>query len=417
MKRGVYEERMIAASQADATWKQWRLESANERRTGELTMEGGQPVQSPGVATTATMTMEQAPLNRERIEAFFGRMVGMFNEASIALMCSIGHQTGLFDTMAALPPSTSTEIAEAAGLNERYVREWLGAMATGRIVDYDQERGVYALPPEHAIALTRGRGPNNMAAVAQFIPLIGNVEEQVIESFRHGGGVPYEAYPRFQQVMAEASAATFDATLIAATLPMIPGLVERLREGIDVLDVCCGHGHAVNVMARAFPASHFTGIDFSVEGITASQEEAVEWGLENARFEIQDVAALDTAAQFDFITAFDCIHDQAYPRQVLSAIARALRPGGVFLMVDVHASSHLSDNLEHPMAPMLYTMSCMHCMTVSLAQGGEGLGTVWGEQQATQLLREAGFTQVEIKLRPDDPRSSYYLATKEVYAD
>ena len=160
--------------------------------------------QHGGAATMIMETMETAPLNPERIEAFFGRMVTMLNEASLALMCSIGHQTGLFDTMAALPPSTSQDIASAAGLNERYVREWLGAMATGHIVEYDSERGVYTLPPEHAVALTRGGGPNNMAAVTQFIPLIGNVEEQIIESFRHGGGVPYEAYPRFQQVMAEA---------------------------------------------------------------------------------------------------------------------------------------------------------------------------------------------------------------------
>jgi len=341
----------------------------------------------------------------------------MLNEASLALMCSIGHQTGLFDTMAALPPSTSQDIASAAGLNERYVREWLGAMATGHIVEYDSERGVYTLPPEHAVALTRGGGPNNMAAVTQFIPLIGNVEEQIIESFRHGGGVPYEAYPRFQQVMAEASAAMFDATLIAATLPMIPGLVERLRDGINVLDVCCGRGHAINLMAREFPASRFTGLDFSVEGIAAAREEAVAWGLENARFEVQDVATLDSPAQFDFITAFDCIHDLAHPRQVLSAIPTALRPDGIFLMVDVHASSRLEENIEHPMAPMLYTVSCMHCMTVSLSQGGEGLGTAWGEQQATQLLRDAGFMQVEIKRRPDDMRSSYYRASKDAPAD
>jgi SAM-dependent methyltransferase len=370
-----------------------------------------------GAATMIMETMEMAPLNPERIEAFFGRMVTMLNEASLALMCSIGHQTGLFDTMAALPPSTSQDIASAAGLNERYAREWLGAMATGHIVEYDSERGVYTLPPEHAVALTRGGGANNMAAVTQFIPLIGNVEEQVIESFRHGGGVPYEAYPRFQQVMAEASAATFDATLIAATLPMIPGLVERLRHGINVLDMCCGRGHAINLMAREFPASRFTGLDFSVDGIAAAREEAVAWGLENARFEVQDVATLDSPAQFDFITAFDCIHDQARPRQVLSAIPTALRPDGIFSMVDVHASSRLEGNIEHPMAPMLYTVSCIHCMTVSLSQGGEGLGTAWGEQQATQLLRDAGFMQVEIKRRPDDMRSSYYLASKDAPAD
>src|SRR5713101_653784 len=127
--------------------------------------------QEPARTGSQTETVEKAPLYTARMEAFFGRMVGILNEASLALMCSIGHQTGLFDTLATLPPSTSQQIAAAAGLNERYVREWLGAMVTGRIVEYDPERGVYTLPPEHAAALTRAASPMNMAAITQFIPL------------------------------------------------------------------------------------------------------------------------------------------------------------------------------------------------------------------------------------------------------
>jgi ubiquinone/menaquinone biosynthesis C-methylase UbiE len=164
-------------------------------------------------------------------------------------------------------------------------------------------------------------------------------------------------------------------------------------------------------MAREFPASHFTGMDFSEEGIAAAQAEAAEWGLANARFLVQDVAQVDRLAQYDFVTAFDSIHDQAHPRQVLAAIARALRPGGVFLMIDIQASSHVDENIEHPIGPFLYTVSCLHCMTVSLAQGGEGLGTAWGEQLATELLQDAGFSQVEIKHQPADVFNSYYVCT------
>lgn len=364
------------------------------------------------LVTTAMAATEAAPLDPEQAQAFIGRMVSLLNDTSITLMCSIGHQTGLFDTMATLPPATSQQIATAAGLNERYVREWLGAMVTGHIVEYDPEHGTYRLPPEHAAALTRAAGPGNMASITQFMPLMGNVEQLVIESFRHGGGVPYEEYPRFQQIMAEASASMFDATLVEGTLPLVPGLVERLRAGIDVLDVGCGRGHAINLMARAFPQSRFTGLDFSEEGIAAAREEAAAWGLANARFETRDVTTL-APQQFDFVTAFDCIHDLAHPREVLSAIVAALRPDGVFLMVDVHASSNLQDNIAHPMGPMLYATSCLHCMTVSLSQGGEGLGTAWGEQQATQLLHDAGFSRVEIKYQPNDMRSSYYIATAD----
>jgi ubiquinone/menaquinone biosynthesis C-methylase UbiE len=358
--------------------------------------------------TAATAVMESA-----RAQAFLGRMVGILNDAGLALMCSIGHQTGLFDTMASLPPSSSEQIAAAGGLTERYVREWLGAMVTGRIVDYDPKQATYSLPPDHAFALTRAARPTNLTSVAQFLPLVGSVEEQVVECFHHGGGVPYSEYPRFQQVMADASAGVLDASLVSEILPLVPGLTEQLQAGIDVLDVGCGRGHAIILMARAFPASRFTGLDFSAEALEQARTEASALDLSNARFGAQDVATLDASRQFDFITAFDCIHDLAEPRRTLKTIAAALRPDGVFLMVDVQASTPVEENIEHPMGPMLYTISCLHCMTVSLSQGGEGLGSVWGEQQATQLLHDAGFAHVEIKHLPTDMHSSYYFATTE----
>jgi len=201
--------------------------------------------------------------------------------------------------------------------------------------------------------------------------------------------------------------------LFSVTLPMVPGLTERLQAGIDVLDVGCGSGHALNLMAREFPQSRFTGMDFSEQAIAAARAEADACGLQHVTFQQHDVAQLSAPAQFDFITAFDAIHDQARPREVLKAISTALRPDGVFLMVDIQASSHVHENIEHMMGPLLYTISCMHCMTVSLAQGGEGLGTVWGEQQATQLLRDAGFTSIEIKHQPADIFNSYYVCTKD----
>ncbi|MBI2912441.1 MAG: class I SAM-dependent methyltransferase [Chloroflexi bacterium] len=351
-------------------------------------------------------------LDRAKAEAFAGQMIGALNGACLTLMTSIGHQTGLFDIMAGLPPATSHQIAAAAGLNERYVREWLAAMVTGHIVEYDPASGAYRLPAEHAVSLTRAAGPDNLAPLAQFIPLFGNVEEQIVHSFRNGGGVPYSAFRTFQQLMSEESCRVVDATLIDVTLPLIPGMVERLRTGIDVLDVGCGCGHAINVMARAFPNSRFTGYDFSQEGVAAAQAEAKTWGLTNARFEVKDVSTLNDRASYDLITAFDAIHDQAQPTRVLKAIAEALRPDGVFLMVDIAASSNLHENLDHPLAPMLYSVSTLHCMTVSLALDGEGLGTMWGEQLARQKLADAGLTHVEVKQVPGDIMNAYYICAK-----
>jgi SAM-dependent methyltransferase len=350
-------------------------------------------------------------LDRSKTDAFAARMASVLNGAALALMTSIGRQTGLFETMAGRPPSTSEAIARAAGLHERYVREWLGAMVTGGIVEFDAGTRTYVLPPEHAAVVTNAAGARNMARFTQYIPMLGEVEADVIESFRKGGGVPYSRYPRFQALMAESSGLRFDHLLLPAVVPLT-GLGPALEQGIDVLDIGCGHGHAMNLLGRAFPKSRFAGYDFSEEGIVAASAEAQALGNTNVRFAVRDVAALGEMEACDLVTAFDVVHDQARPDAVLLSVARALRPGGTFLMVDVRASSELQDNVTHPFGPFLYGMSTMHCMTVSLALGGAGLGTAWGEQKALAMLGEAGFSRVEVHRLADDPLNNYYLARK-----
>ena len=357
--------------------------------------------------------MTTPEIDTARAEAFAGQMVGVLNGGMLSLMLSIGHQTGLLDKMAGLPPSSSADIAKAAGLNERYVREWLGAMVTGRVVDYDPATQTYHLPPEHAAAITRAAGTNNLGTMAQFIAHLGKVEEGIVHAFRNGGGVPYSAFENFHAIMKEQSAQVFDGTLIDLTLPLVDGLVARLEQGIDVADVGCGSGHAINLMAKAFPKSRFVGYDFSEEAIAAGKAEAKSMNLANAEFEVKDAATLDGSRQFDFITTFDSVHDQAQPRRVLKGIAGSLRAGGTFLCVDVAASSDLHENMEHPLGPALYTISTMHCMTVSLALDGEGLGTVWGEQLAKQLMTEAGFKSIAVKQVEGDIFNNFYIATKD----
>ena len=351
-------------------------------------------------------------LDQAEVQAFADRMLDTLNKAAAALMISVGHRTELFDTMADLPRATSERIANAAGLNERYVREWLGAMVTARIVDYDPVDGTYFLPRERAAFLTRAASPNNLASTAQFIPVLASVENEIVEAFRKGGGVPYSSYPRFHAVMAEESDQTVVAGLIDAILPLVPGLTEDLREGIEVMDVGCGRGRALILMARTFPKSRFTGYDFSADAIADAGAEAARQGLANVRFEARDVARIDEPARYGLITAFDSIHDQAAPRKVLKAIAGSLRPGGVFLMQDIYASSRVNKNIDHPLGTFTYTVSCLHCMTVSLALGGEGLGAAWGEEKALELLAEAGFSRVDVKRLPHDIVNNYYIAER-----
>jgi 2-polyprenyl-3-methyl-5-hydroxy-6-metoxy-1,4-benzoquinol methylase len=352
------------------------------------------------------------PGSGEATEDFAERMVGALDGAAMVILLSLGHQTGLFDTLAGLPPVTSAQLADAAGLNERYVREWLGGTVVGRVVEYDPATETYSLPPHRAAVLTRAAGTDNISRRAQIFAELGEVEQKIIGCFHNGGGLPYSEFPRFHKLQAEKSGEVFDASLVDTILPLVDGLPERLRFGADVADIGCGSGHAVNVMAKAFPASRFTGIDFSEEGLAVGTAEADALGLTNATFAQADVARLDAIEVYDVITAFDVVHDQALPAQVLENIHRALRPHGVLLMADIKASSHVQNNIGIPLATYKYVLSTMHCMTVSLVLDGAGLGTCWGRELATSMLGDAGFTDVAVSEIGTDPSNYYYVARK-----
>lgn len=339
---------------------------------------------------------------------FEEEMFDVMNKSSVALMLSIGHRTHLFDVISGLPPSTSETIAKKSNLNERYVREWLGSMVTSKIMDYDSKNGLFSLSEEKADYLTK-QGSYNFASSMQWFATLAQVEDKIIECFKNGGGVPYESYHRFHEVMAEESNQTTLAELINGILPLAPGLMEKLEKGIKVLDVGCGSGRAINLMAKTFPNSVFTGYDFSQEAIQNAQKEATSLGLSNAFFERMDVANFSNDGYFDLITAFDAIHDQANPEQVLKNIKTSLGRGGLFLMQDIGASSKLENNMDNQLSPFLYAISCLHCMTVSLAQGGRGLGAVWGQEKASEMLRDAGFSNITVKQLEHDPINYYYI--------
>lgn len=356
--------------------------------------------------------MEPTDFDPRKADDFARGVLDVLNHGALALMLSIGHRAGLFDAMRGLGFATSRRIAAEAGLQERYVREWLGAMTTGRVVEYDPAAGAYRLPPEHAAVLTREARPHNLAATAQWIPLLACVEDEVLACFERGGGVPYASYERFHQVMAEDSDQTTVAALAGAIVPLVPGLHEALARGIDALDVGCGNGGVVVELARRYPHSRFTGYELSAAAVAEARAAAADLRLANARFEVRDVADLETREGFDLVTAFDAVHDHARPLAVLRAIAAALRRDGVFLMQEIRASSRLEEDAKLPLAPFLYTVSCLHCMTVSLAAGGAGLGAMWGVESASRMLDEAGFAKLEIHTLPHDLLNQYYVARR-----
>lgn len=348
----------------------------------------------------------------EKASAFAARMIEVLNAGSLCLMTSIGHRTGLFDAMRGQAPMTSSELAAKAQLQERYVREWLGAMVVSGIVTVEPGTVRYRLPDEHAAALTRSAVGGNVAAFTQYVPILGTVEDEIIACFREGGGVPYERFPRFHDVMAEDSSLSAGSALEEHILPLIAGLPRRLEQGIRVLDLGCGSGRILIRMAQLFPQSEFVGIDFSDHALGRARAEVEQCALGNIEFHALDLSDFHETAEpegFDFITTFDAIHDQAKPLNVLEGIRRALKSDGVYLMQEIRGSSHVHENVSHPMGTFLYTVSCMHCMTVSLAQGGEGLGAMWGEQKAREYLRRAGFTSVERHRLAHDIQNDWYV--------
>ena len=359
--------------------------------------------------TLESMTSEA--LDEARVEAFAGRLFGLYGGGMVALIIDLAHRTGLLEA-AAQGPATSAELADRAGLTERYARECLGCLVTAGIIDYDPAARTYRLPAEHAVVLT-GPGSLNLAPVSQITTLLAHHVDGVAKVAREGGGVPYEAFrPAFTEVMDGLSRGLLDGQLIEGILPLTGALTDRLAAGVRVADVGCGTGHSTNLLARAHPRSRFVGYDIAADAIERARAEADAYGLDNVTFEVLDVARLPAQPAVDAVFAFDAIHDQVDPAGVLARIFDALAPAGVFVMVDIKAHSNLEDNLHNPFAPMLYAVSTLHCMTVSLAHDGAGLGTVWGEELARTMLADAGFVDVTVHDVPDDPLDVVYVARK-----
>ena len=357
----------------------------------------------------------QEGFDADKAEAFSEKLLTALNYGALSLMMSIGHRTGIFDTMRALPPSTSAEVARAAGLNERYIREWLGAMVTAGVITVDPTSTKYALPAEHAAFLTRAAGADNFAVFTQYIGLLGSVEDRIVECFKKGGGVPYEDFLRFHAVMAEDSGQSVLSSLESHVLPLVPGLTAKLEQGIRVLDIGCGRGRILNRLAELYAGSRFTGMDISVEAISQARADASWKQSENIEFVVRDLSDFDRTAEpdaYDLITSFDAIHDQIKPLNVLKGIYRALKSDGIYLMQDIRGSSQVYNNVDHPIGTFLYTISTMHCMTVSLSQGGEGLGAMWGEEKAREYLGNAGFTSVEANRLSHDIQNNWYVIQK-----
>ncbi|WDP92253.1 MAG: class I SAM-dependent methyltransferase [Desulfobacter sp.] len=344
---------------------------------------------------------------------FSDKLIQILNHGSLNLALGIGYGHKIFDIMDQSDTAmTLDELAAATALSPRYLKEWLAIMATGEIIELTRTpegKDAFSLPKSHGDLLCRRAGNNNLGVYTQEIPLLtACAMEAVQEGFKTGDGVPFSQYPEFQAFMSELSDAKHEQVLVQEFLPSVDRgrLVEALETGIEVCDLGCGQGVALNLMAKAFPNSSFTGMDNHGQAIERAEAAARDMGLDNARFLVQDAAAVREqkmlAHKFDYICAFDAIHDQSHPLAALKGVVYMLKPGGLFSMIDIKAGTRIQDNMDHPMAPFLYTVSLMHCMPVGLNDKGRGLGMMWGKEQAMDLLKEAGFTKVLAEEIPND---------------
>ncbi len=346
-------------------------------------------------------------MDREAVREFVLRFMDMVSGAAVLGIIGVGDRTGLFRQLAGQGPLTVEDIAVRTGLQERYLREALASLAAARMVRFDAETKTYELPEEHAVVLADERSPYFLAGWTQMIPALLNAVPGVARAFQHGGGVPYADFGEDMVAGIDRSNSPGTRILLARKwLPAMSDAVPRLERGMRVADVGCGSGTAALTMARAYPNSRVTGYDNDARSIARARAAAEREGLGNVAFEQVSAEALPVAVPFGLITCFDVVHDMVNPRAVLRRIRQALAPDGAFLMVEPAAGDTLEENLN-PHGALLYAMSTLHCMTVSLAHGGEGLGSAWGPRRAEELCRAAGFTQFR-RLDVMNPFNAFY---------
>jgi SAM-dependent methyltransferase len=347
-------------------------------------------------------------MDENRAAEFTGRVLADTAATATTVLAALGDRMGLFRRLAADGPATSGELASRAGLSERYVREWLGGMLAAGYLTYDDAQQRYALPPEHVPTLAAEPGPAFFGGVQQ--ELVGAIQRfhQVADCFRDGTGVrAADLHPDVWAGTSRFTAQWHQNMLVQQWLPLAPDILARLRDGARVADVGCGTGQALIALARAFPKVTGVGYDTQPPVVERARQAAAEAGVaDRVSYEVLDVAA-GLPDSFDVITTFDVVHDAVDPLGLLRAVRDALRPGGRYLCLEVNCSDRVTDNTG-PIAALLFGFSILYCMTTSLAEGGEGLGTLGLPEPALrELAAKAGFSGFR-HIEMDNPFNSLY---------
>jgi SAM-dependent methyltransferase len=341
------------------------------------------------------MTQFTPPPAPGEVEAFIGQVVSDLSAAVSGVLVNVGRKLGLYQAMTGLGACTPVALAEATGIRERYVREWLANQAAGGYVAYDLEKQTYTLPPAQAMVLALDQSPIFMASAFEVAASFWLDEDQIVETFRSGKGLGWHAHNHRLFCGTESFFRTgYRAHLVSEWLPALDGVVERLKLGARVADIGCGHGASTIVMAQAFPNSSFIGLDYHDASISTARKRAAEQGVTgNIAFEVKAATEFD-GHNFDLICFMDCLHDLGDPVGALARCRKALTLGGKVLLVEPYAGDRLEENLN-PIGRMYYAASAMACTPNSLSQEvGLGLGAQAGEERLRKVAREAGFSKL-----------------------
>lgn len=350
-------------------------------------------------------------MNMDKVHEMAFRVVGDTAGAFTAALGYIGDRLGLFKAMAGAGAMRSPNLAARTQLNERYVREWLRAMVAAEYIDYDATTDMYRMTDEQAFVLANEDSPMFVGGLLQFAsPSICNIEK-IAEAFRHGGGISYsEIGDEIPIAIERLFRPGYLNFLTKEWLPTVPGLMARLEKGAAIADIGCGRGQSTVTMGKGFPNSKVLGIDYHQASIESARKLAAKEGASNVEFLQAAAHEIPDGKKFDLICSFDCIHDMVDPKATLRAIRSAMADDGVYVWSEPNASAHAHEN-RNPVGKMFHSVSPMHCMTVSLAHNGAGLGTVIGEEGARSLAREAGFTRFE-KLPIQNPFNQFFALRK-----
>jgi SAM-dependent methyltransferase len=331
----------------------------------------------------------------KQLEELAGKVMEDIGGAFAVLLSFMADQTGVYRALRDAGPCDSRSLARAAGVDERYLREWLGAQAAAGYVTYDAREGTFSLTPAQAIVLAQEGHPACLQGLFQTLVAQFATHEQAIETFRSGAGRPWgDHHPCCFCGTDRFFEPGYAANLVDAWLPALDGVEAKLQSGARVADVGCGQGSSTVLMARAFPNSTFFGFDFHAPSIEAAEAKAAAAGVTaNTRFET--VGAKDFAPNgFDLVCVFDALHDMGDPVGAARRIRESLAPGGTLMLVEPLAGDTLADNL-HPLGQIFYSASTLVCTPASRAQEvGLALGAQAGERRLTEVLHEAGFTRV-----------------------